>query len=338
MKLLATLLLLAIASPAWGVLLPRNDCIFGATATEIPFIAANGDFDCEADFTYDASANELNVGSIALDPVAGKNVVRFPGISGFTGPDPSATEALLYCLSTDQECYVENLDGLNAPSRVVTASPDFYDVVLSWGVAFEDVDNEYVTLAPGPGTPVVQTFCMVKASFVDSERTYSSNGETDDVVIPLTGTNACSIAASQTRPKQMYPLMGDPYVKDAWCTTHTNLASGATLWATGDEVVVRFGVSNTAEVAPDEYLASIHDMTFGFDEIDVYKEDVGRHTELRDPVNAFASSALTGTVDPGGIKMAMFTAHIIGMTRAAGSTWNAIQLQCSLGIMFKDTR
>jgi len=303
-----------------------------------PYVGTGGRYKCEPEYNYDDTDNELSVGSITLDPVAGKNVVRFPGISGFTGPNPAATEVLLYGLDADQELYVENLDGLNAPSRVVTAHPDFYDVVLSWGVAFEDIDNEYVTLAPGPGTPVVRTFCMVKAPFVDSERTYSSNGEVDDVVIPLTGTNGCSIAASQTRPKQAYPLMGDPYVKDAWCTTHTNLASGATLWATGDEVVVRFGVSNTAEVAPDEYLASIHDMTYGFDEIDAYKEDVGRHTELRDPVNAFASSALTGTVDPAGIKMALFTAHIIGMTRASGSTWNAIQLQCSLGIMFKDTR
>ena len=130
--------------------------------------------------------------------------------------------------------------------------------------------------------------------------------------------------------------MGDPYIKDAWCTAHKDIQD----WATGDEIVVRFGVSNVADMVLNEFQASAHDMTYGYDEILVYKDEVsiGRHFELREAVDGLSSSFFTNEISPGGLKMVLYTASIEGMTRAVGSSWTQIQMQCSLGIMFKDTR
>ena len=302
-----------------------------------PYVGTGGRYKCEPEYAYDETTNQLSVGEVAVDANIDKNVIRMERNASFTGANPTATEVLLYPLAVDNELYVENLDGVSAPSRVVTASPDYYDVVLEWGVAFLDVDNEYLTLTPGATT--TQKFCMVKAPHVDKEKIYTTSVEAETITIPLTGFNGCSGAGQQTTSELAYALMGDPYVADAWCTTTSNIASGFP-WATGDEVVVRFAVSNQVEVASGvgEYGSSIYDLTYGYDEILIYKGVVSRHAELRDAVDAFASTGFVGAIDSGGLKMTLFSASIESMTQAAVSTWNNFKMTCSLGILFKDTR
>ena len=298
-----------------------------------PYVGSGGRYKCEADYFYTEATNQLTVGEVAVTAAVGENAIRMEANSAFSGDDPTSTEVLLYGLTGDTELYVENLDGLGAPSRVVTASPDYYDVVLSWGVAFKDVDNEYAVLGAA-GAQIVDKFCMVKSAHAEPGKSLSSAGESGDVDVPLTGLGGCSANVSATAPKVAYALMGDPYIKDSWCTAH----SGPELWATGDEVVVRFGVSNNVDLFLPEYLISAHDMAYGYDEIFIYKGEVDRHSELREAVDGLSSSFFTEAIDAGGLKMVLYTASIESMTRAVGSTWNVFHLQCSLGIVFKDTR
>lgn len=312
------------------------------TAGLVPYVGDLGGYKCDVDYSYAEDDNELNVGALLVDAVANKNVISMEANSGYTGPNPSATQVLMYPLldAVEPGYVVETLDSLDVPSRVVIRSPDYYDMVLSWGVDFTDILNEYADTSPGPGTPVVQNFCMVKAAHTEQAKAYDSFGQSGDVVVPLTGANGCTAVSQSTKPGRAYALMGDPWVKDVWCVTNTNLGGGGGVWATGDEIVVSFGVSNEVDIASAEYLVSIHDMAYGYDELVVYKEfPPQKNTELRDTVGAYASSVFeSGSLDPGAIEMAIFTATIIGMTEASGSDWNGIKLQCSMGILFKDTR
>lgn len=398
-----------------------------------PYVGDLGGYKCESTYSYDEDEDQLTVGEVAVTAVAGKNVIRMEANSAFTGDDPTSTEVLLYGLTGDTELYVENLDGIGAPSRVVTDSPDYYDVVLSWAVDMNDIDNQYATLTAGATT--TQKFCMVKAAgsqlaqtIATSERrslrntaykwTASGSG-TDEwhvelaaggdptlhsptavyedalsantsmpagslgslsagdhgygdndtlgydtiyvrltatgdpdlqavgfieavgstaVTIPLTGSNGCTAGSPATQASQAFTFMGDPYIKDAWCTTHPDLDN---IWVSGDEIVVRFGVSNAGDmVGAAEWLVSVLDMTYGYDEIDNYKEIVGRHTELRTAIGALSSSFFAGAINAGGLKMTIFTASIESMTVAVASDppWTAARIQCSLGLLFRDTR
>lgn len=410
------------------------------TAGLVPYVGDLGGYKCEGDLSYAEDDNELNVGAVLVDAVANKNVISMEANAEFTGPDPSATKVLMYPLTATvhHEFYIETLDSLNAPSRVVKDSPDYYDMVLSWGVEFLDIDTEYDDLG-SIGTPSTQTFCMVRAAHSEQATTYTSadhqslrsvtyewiasgsgvdeyyvrldatdgnaslpeptavfeavdaamvedtlgslavgeyaygdndtlgfdtvyvrlQGATPDpddtadgyvaaafgttlVTVPLTGIAGCGAGLGGTVAKRAFSLMGDPFIKDAWCTSAVNLAGGGTVFRTGDEIVVRFGVSNVQDVSGDQFSVSIHDMTYGYDEIDAYQTTlggaIGKQSQLREAVNAYSSSAFTGSLDPGDINMVLVTATIDGMTRVAASTWNTMKLQCNMGILFKDTR
>lgn len=297
-----------------------------------PYVGTGGRYKCEPEYSYDDVDNELNVGSITLDPIAGKNVVRFPGISAFTGPNPAATEVLLYGLDTDQELYVENLDGLNAPSRVVVASPEYAEQTLEWGVAFTDIDNEYATITAG--TTTTQNFCMIKGPAVVTEKAYDSDGQTGDVVIPLTGATGCSKAVSSTKPEQIYVILGDPFIKDVWCTSNTNIA---TTWISGDGATIEFGISNAVDVVPSEYLTAVHTLDYSFDAVDTEYGIGLRHSLLRAAVDDYASNLFSGTIGSG-ITMVMFSGTIASVTRQTASTWTSLRLHCGLTFEYRDTR
>ncbi len=311
------------------------------TSGLVPYVGTGGRYKCEQDLSYAEDDNELNVGSVLVDAVADKNVIAMEANSGYTGADPTSTQVLLYGLTSDTELYVENLDGIGVPSRVVTASPDYYDVVLEWGVNFSAIIDEYVDLE-GLGEQKVNKFCMVKAPHVSAEKTLTTSTDVDqtaalDVVVPLTGTNGCADAQASTRALLAYPIIGDPYIQDVWCTSRSSLGGGT--WRTGDEIVVEFSISNIADTTPDEFLSPAHTMTFGYDEIFVaHNSSIGRHYQLRDTVGAFASSFLTGTIDGDGVGMMIFTASIESMTRAVGSVWESVALHCMAGLQFRDTR
>ena len=301
-----------------------------------PYVGAGGRYKCEPGYFYVEADNELNVGSISLDPIAGKNVVRFPGISEFTGPNPSATEVLLYELSADQELYVENLDGLNVPSRVVTAHPDYTDQTLEWGVAFTDIDSvdQYIPIVAG--TTEVRNFCMVKAPATQTEKTYSSAGQVDDVVVPLTGANGCSNAVSSTKPEQVYVVLGDPFIKDVWCTSNTNLDGQ---WIDGDGATIEFGISNATDVTPSEYLTAVHTLDYSHAAlVAAYGASFPRQAILRAQVDDFVSNLFSGTVSGGGITMVMFSGTMASVTRQTASAWTALRLHCGLTFESRDAR
>ncbi len=306
------------------------------TAGLAPYVGDLGGYKCEADYSYNETTNQLNVGEVAVDAAAGKNAIRMEANSAFTGTTATSSEVLLYALTDAVEpgLYIETLDSLDDPSRVIQGHPDYYDAVLSWGVEFTDVNAEYEDLSPGPGTPVVRKFCMVKSAGAFKEEIYTTADVSTTITIPLAGSNGCSATAGAAKQVQAYWMPGDPWIADAWCFTRTNIASGGDAWNSGDEVLVRFGVSNNVDLASAEYMTAAHDMIFGHDELTT----VDRYQELREVVDAYPSSFFAGSLSPGAVNTVLFTASIEGMTRAAISTWNTMQLTCSLGIMFKDTR
>lgn len=308
-----------------------------------PYVGTGGRYKCEADYSYDEDANQLSVGEVAVDATAGENAIRMEVNADFTGDNPTATEVIIYGLTdtVHPEAYIETLDSLNAPSRIVKDGPDYYDMVLEWGVEFIDVDAEYTDLLAA-GEAKTETFCMVKGAHAEPERVYATGDATTDITIPLTGVAGCGTGLGGTIARRAYHLMGDPFVKDAWCTSAVNLGSGGNIWDTADEIIVRFGVSNVQDLASEEFSVSIHDMTYGYNEILAYQTPlgggVGKQSQLREAVNAYSSSGFAGDLSPGTVNMTIFTATIIGMTRDSGTTWNTMKLQCNLGILFKDTR
>ena len=301
-----------------------------------PYVGTGGRYKCEPEYSYDEDNNQLSVGEVAVDAAAGKNVIAMEPNSEFTGAAPSATRALLYWLTGTPEptLVVETEDTVDTPTRVVTAHPDYTDETLEFGVAFTDIDNEYAVIAAG--TTVVQNFCMVKAPHVAKEEIYTTSIEAETITIPLTGATGCSKAVTSTKPQQVYVVLGNPFIKDVWCTSNTNLQ---TQWIDGDGADIEFGISNATDVTPVEYLTAAHTLTYSHAALVAeYGGGFGRQSILRAEVDDFAADLFSGTVSGGGLRMVMLSATIVSVTRQTASAWTTLRLQCGLTFESRDTR
>ena len=317
------------------------------TAGLVPYVGDLGGYKCEPELSYTEADNELNVGKLLVDAVAGKNVISMEANSDYDGPDPAANDGLLYWLTDTPapRLAIETLDILNAPIFPVIATDNYYTEVLPWGVTFTDVDAEYENLGTaGVEQPV--RFCMDKVGLpaqtittaghthtqgVDSaaDTEAATDSSTDTITIPLAGSKNCSEGATATRSQWVYDLPGDPFIKDIWCKSSSPLN---TLWATGDEVGLRLAVFNGPEA--DEYNMEVAAFTYGFDEIDAAYPVAGVSSNrfLFATVDAYASSFFTGPFDPGDISQVSIRLTITNMTRAAASSWNLLRLECGAGV------
>lgn len=292
------------------------------TSGLVPYVGTGGRYKCEPDLSYDETNNALSIGG-----VAGKSVISMDGNSAFTGTTPTGAAVILYP-KTDGDWYMENATSGERRVTYVSAANHF-DVVLHWGVQFEDVTAEYGGSVGGG--PVASTrFCMGTSGFPRQSLTTS---DAATVEVPLNGALACANGAAGARPDWGYTLVGDPFIKSLWCDSS---AAINTLWVSGDQVGVKISIWNGPEA--DEANIEVATLVYGFDELVTEHGAADNNLPLRVDIDAFASSFFTtgGPYAPGEISMAYFRVSIETMLRDAGGTFNTFRLKCALGLELRE--
>ena len=195
-----------------------------------PYVGSGGQFKCEAAYAYNETTNQLTVGEVNVDATAGSNAIRIEGNASFSGTAPTGGEVVIHSLTSDNALYMENAGIAGVPERLVTASPNYFDHIITRGIRFTDVTNQYGG-APDDGDTTVLRFCLresapVAVTMVDDNAV--SGGDTS--VFPL--ETGCATGSGSARPDFSQLIPGDPYIKSVWCSTSTNIAGGANVWDT----------------------------------------------------------------------------------------------------------
>ncbi len=185
------------------------------TSGLVPYVGTGGRYKCEADLSYDETANQLSVGS-----VANKNEIRMEGNATFEGDAPTGAEVVLHSLTTGEVHIINAASPTTDGARAVVAKPDYFDHIISRGVRYIDLTNEY------GGTPsggfVEERTCLrihqyAAVTMVDDNAV--SGGDTS--VLPV--QDGCSSTATLPRGQNVTTIPGDPFIKFAWCTSNTNV-------------------------------------------------------------------------------------------------------------------
>ena len=192
------------------------------TAGLVPYVGDLGGYKCEADFAYNETTNQLSVGS-----VANKNEIRMEGNAAFAGDPPTGTEVILHALTTGELHAINSTSSTTDGDRVVAAKPDYFDHIISRGVRYIDVTNEYGG-TPSGGFVEERTCFRIHqygaVTMVDDNAV--SGGDTS--VLPV--QDGCDANANLLRGQNVTTIPGDPFIKSVWCTTNTNVTSA--VWNT----------------------------------------------------------------------------------------------------------
>ncbi len=192
------------------------------TSGLVPYVGTGGRYKCEADFAYDETANQLSVGS-----TANKNEIRMEGNATYEGDAPTGAEVVLHALTTGEVHIINAASPTANGPRAVVAKPDYFDHIITRGVRYIDLTNEYGG-TPSGGFVEERTCFRVHqyAAVTMTDDNIISGG--DDSVFPV--QDGCATNANLSRGQNVTTIPGDPFIKSVWCTTNTNVAGG--VWST----------------------------------------------------------------------------------------------------------
>jgi len=330
LNLLTCLLALALPWAALADTFVPVSCALGAES-QIPYIGAGGQLRCTASFTFDPATGEVTLGQVTVDAVDGENVIRITGNTTWDGTAPTGGEVILYSLLGDKQVHMENADTAGYPERVVVASPEHYEFAMNWGIKFNDITTQYGPLS----TTTTKNFCMVRTAVVGESSTelLDGVGGPADVFFEqaMSGTESCDpTSGDQHDHNYVYALPGDPFIKQVWCTTNTNIGTGGNAWVTGDGAVMKFYASHHPADDTVELGVVLATLDFSFDAMTTEYGDVDRYYVLSADVNAYASDFFSGGLDPGDIDGVLVGQYLYSMSRAGPR--NVMSYQCGMSI------